>query len=102
MAQIARNAGRHCVTAKLGYDIDLAHKNIREPGAWKAVRPISVASEAEEIRGEKQMAHQERGFAAMDEQKQRNIAAKGGHESGGNFAKDRERAAKAGAAGGRR
>lgn len=63
----------------------------------------------------------DRGFASMDENKQRNIASKGGksvdpedrsfakdrelareagkkggHESGGNFANDRERAAAAG------
>ncbi|HWK39297.1 MAG TPA: KGG domain-containing protein [Hyphomicrobium sp.] len=73
------------------------------------------------------MPNQERGFAGMDERKQRDIAAKGGHkvpdekrsfskdrelaakagrkgghESGGNFANDRGRAAKAGAEGGRR
>ena len=33
-----------------------------------------------------------RGFASMDEEKQREIARKGGHESGGNFANDPERA----------
>jgi general stress protein YciG len=41
-----------------------------------------------------------RGFAAMDAAKQRAIASKGGHESGGNFAKDRARAAEAGRKGG--
>lgn len=41
-----------------------------------------------------------RGFAAMDVAKQRDIASKGGHESGGNFAKDRARAAEAGRKGG--
>lgn len=72
------------------------------------------------------MATSDRGFASMDEQKQREIASKGGqsvpdekrsfsqdrelaaeagrkggHESGGNFAHDRERAARAGREGGR-
>lgn len=41
-----------------------------------------------------------RGFASMGKDKQRAIAGKGGHESGGNFAKDRERAAGAGRKGG--
>jgi len=41
-----------------------------------------------------------RGFAAMDRAKQRDIASKGGHESGGNFAKNRLRAAEAGRKGG--
>ncbi|MEJ0050205.1 MAG: general stress protein [Methylovirgula sp.] len=36
-----------------------------------------------------------RGFASMDEDKQRDIASKGGHESGGNFAKDPQRASEA-------
>ena len=36
-----------------------------------------------------------RGFASMDEDKQRAIAAKGGHESGGNFRNDPQRAAAA-------
>jgi len=72
------------------------------------------------------MATSDRGFASMDEQKQREIASKGGqsvpdekrsfsqdrelaaaagrkggHESGGNFAHDRDRAARAGREGGR-
>lgn len=42
-----------------------------------------------------------RGFAAMDPQKQREIASKGGKVSGGNFANNRERAAEAGREGGR-
>jgi general stress protein YciG len=42
-----------------------------------------------------------RGFAAMDPQKQREIASKGGKASGGNFANNRERAAAAGREGGR-
>jgi uncharacterized protein len=41
-----------------------------------------------------------RGFASMDEKKQRDIASKGGQASGGNFANDRERAAEAGRKGG--
>jgi len=42
------------------------------------------------------MANSNRGFAAMDEDKQRAIASKGGKASGGNFANDRERASEAG------
>jgi uncharacterized protein len=42
-----------------------------------------------------------RGFAAMDPQKQREIASKGGKASGGNFANNRERAAAAGREGGK-
>jgi uncharacterized protein len=41
-----------------------------------------------------------RGFASMDEKKQREIASKGGQASGGNFANDPERAAEAGRKGG--
>lgn len=37
-----------------------------------------------------------RGFASMDENKQREIASKGGRASGGNFANDPERASEAG------
>ena len=37
-----------------------------------------------------------RGFASMDEDKQREIASKGGRMSGGNFANDRKRASEAG------
>jgi len=37
-----------------------------------------------------------RGFASMDENKQREIASKGGSASGGNFKNDPERASKAG------
>jgi len=36
-----------------------------------------------------------RGFASMDEKRQRDIASKGGQASGGNFANDPERAADA-------
>lgn len=43
---------------------------------------------------------QQRGFAAMDEAKQREIASKGGKASGGNFKNDRERASEAGKKGG--
>ncbi len=42
-----------------------------------------------------------RGFAAMDPQRQREIASKGGKASSGNFAHDRERAAAAGREGGK-
>ncbi|HVF82594.1 MAG TPA: KGG domain-containing protein [Sphingomicrobium sp.] len=42
-----------------------------------------------------------RGFAAMDPDKQREIASKGGKASGGNFANNRERAAAAGREGGK-
>lgn len=37
-----------------------------------------------------------RGFASMDEDKQREIASKGGKASGGNFKNDPERASAAG------
>jgi general stress protein YciG len=40
-----------------------------------------------------------RGFASMDEDKQREIASEGGKASGGNFANDPERAAEAARAG---
>ncbi len=52
------------------------------------------------------MANQEgtstpaRGFAAMDPEKQRAIASKGGKASGGNFRNDPKRAAAAGRKGG--
>lgn len=41
-----------------------------------------------------------RGFAAMDEAKQREIASKGGKASGGNFKNNPERASQAGKKGG--
>ena len=41
-----------------------------------------------------------RGFASMDEKKQKEIASKGGKASGGNFANDPRRAAEAGREGG--
>ena len=41
-----------------------------------------------------------RGFASMDQAKQREIASKGGQASGGNFKNDPARAAQAGAKGG--
>jgi general stress protein YciG len=41
-----------------------------------------------------------RGFAAMDEEKQRAIASMGGKASSGNFAKDRKKASAAGKKGG--
>lgn len=48
-----------------------------------------------------------RGFASMDEEKQREIARKGGQSQGrennpGNFANDREKASEAGRKGGSR
>lgn len=51
------------------------------------------------------MATSDRGFASMDEQKQKEIASKGGKSQGaqnnpGNFANDRQRASKAGQKGG--
>ena len=42
-----------------------------------------------------------RGFASMDEAKQRKIASKGGKASPGNFKNDPKRASKAGEKGGR-
>lgn len=42
------------------------------------------------------MATSNRGFASMDEDKQREIASKGGKASGGNFKNDRQRASEAG------
>jgi general stress protein YciG len=42
------------------------------------------------------MSTSDRGFASMDEKKQREIASKGGQASGGNFANDREKASEAG------
>ena len=45
-------------------------------------------------------ASSKRGFASMDKEQQREIAAKGGRESGGNFENDRKRAAEAGRKGG--
>jgi general stress protein YciG len=41
-----------------------------------------------------------RGFASMDENKQKEIASKGGKASGGNFKNDRQRASEAGQKGG--
>jgi general stress protein YciG len=43
-----------------------------------------------------------RGFAAMDQEKRREIARKGGQMSGGNFKNNREKAAQAGRKGGER
>lgn len=42
------------------------------------------------------MAQDNRGFASMDEDKQREIASKGGQASGGNFKNDPQRASEAG------
>lgn len=47
-----------------------------------------------------QVTPEKRGFAAMDAARQREIAAKGGHQSGGNFRNDPQRAASAGRKGG--
>ncbi|MGW0230936.1 general stress protein [Actinopolymorpha singaporensis] len=41
-----------------------------------------------------------RGFAGMSEEQQKDIASKGGHASGGNFANDPQRASEAGREGG--
>jgi|GEM_PF-2841808 len=41
-----------------------------------------------------------RGFASMSESERRKIASKGGSASGGNFAKDRNKASEAGKKGG--
>lgn len=51
------------------------------------------------------MATSDRGFASMDEQKQKDIASKGGKSQGaqnnpGNFANDRQKASQAGQKGG--
>lgn len=43
-----------------------------------------------------------RGFASMDEDKQREIASKGGKASGGNFKNNRQKASEAGKKGGSR
>jgi len=48
------------------------------------------------------MANTKRGFAAMEDEKQREIASKGGKASGGNFKNDREKAREAGREGGRK
>lgn len=42
------------------------------------------------------MSTSDRGFASMDEDKQKDIASKGGENSGGNFKNDTERASEAG------
>lgn len=42
----------------------------------------------------------QRGFASMDQSKQREIASKGGKASGGNFKNDPQRASEAGKKGG--
>ncbi len=63
------------------------------------------ASGAKSGSGERPKAPSRRGFAAMDQQTQREIASKGGHSQGkennrGNFWHDRERARIAGRKGG--
>lgn len=47
------------------------------------------------------MGTEDRGFASMDEDKQREIASKGGSASGGNFKNDTRRASEAGKKGAR-
>jgi general stress protein YciG len=47
------------------------------------------------------MGTENRGFASMDESKKREIASKGGKESGGNFKNDTNRASEAGKKGAR-
>lgn len=42
------------------------------------------------------MSTSDRGFASMDDKKQREIASKGGQASGGNFKNDKEKASEAG------
>lgn len=42
------------------------------------------------------MTQSNQGFASMDAGKQREIASKGGHASGGNFANDKTKASEAG------
>lgn len=42
------------------------------------------------------MSKSDRGFASMDDKKQREIASKGGQSSSGNFAQDKEKASEAG------
>ena len=51
-------------------------------------------------RGQKSSDTSKRGYASMDDDKQREIASKGGEASGGNFKNDPERAAEAGKKGG--
>lgn len=53
------------------------------------------------------MATSDRGFASMDDQKQRDIASKGGKSQGkqnnpGNFANDKKKASEAGREGGQK
>ena len=64
---------------------------------------VSMVTNQSEQSEPKKTSH--RGFAAMDEEKQREIAKKGGESQGkennpGNFANDRQRAAEAGRKGG--
>jgi general stress protein YciG len=52
------------------------------------------------IMAQERQQNSERGFVAMDSEKQREIASKGGSESPGNFANDPGRASEAGRKGG--
>jgi general stress protein YciG len=60
--------------------------------------PDEIKTDTPEITPAKPKSN--RGFASMDPERQREIASKGGHASGGNFANNRERAAEAGRKGG--
>lgn len=50
--------------------------------------------------GRQKGSSSKRGFAGMDKDKQREIAGKGGQQSGGSFSEDPERASEAGRKGG--
>jgi general stress protein YciG len=78
----------------------IRRSNVRRSGKFEEA---SMAMNESEQPGTKKTSH--RGFAAMDEEKQREIAKKGGESQGkennpGNFANDRQRAAEAGRKGG--
>jgi len=69
-------------------------------------RSIKMPQENQHTKGNQGGGQSERGFASMDEQKQGDIASKGGQSQGkennpGNFANDREKASEAGQKGGR-
>jgi general stress protein YciG len=63
-------------------------------------RSTVMANEGGNNSGGSSGGRSNRGFAAMDAAKQREIASKGGSASGGNFANDPERARQAGRKGG--
>jgi general stress protein YciG len=60
------------------------------------IRSLIMANQQQENQGNTS----KRGFASMDDDKQREIASKGGQTSGGNFKNDPERASEAGRKGG--